>query len=361
MTKQAPTLPANLPLQYCAIKPAVKRAFEAEVGYDRAEFILDNGNYWVNGTKLLYCFYTDGENASDVADGAEMDLVRQAFAVWKDIGLGITFEETETLSLAHFRIAFKRGAGAWSYVGRHCLTVPLSAPTMNFGWNMLLDPRKVGVAIHEIGHAIGLLHEHQNSNAGIVWNEPAVLAFFSGPPNYWSESTIRSNILDKVPNIGRNNSRWDPDSIMEYGFPAGLITAPEPYDKNGIHPPGNRLSQADEKWAIRCYPPLGENDYRELQETKSVALNLDNGAQASFRFAPKSTRQYEIRLFGEADAVMVVFMRDQATNTYLTGTDDSGSDANAYAKLRLEAGKEYLINARLLYQNPDSRAAIMVW
>ena len=55
------------------------------------------------------------------------------------------------------------------------------------------------VVLHEFGHALGLIHEHQNPQGGIDWNEPAVIADLSGPPNNWDEATIRHNVLDHYP------------------------------------------------------------------------------------------------------------------------------------------------------------------
>jgi hypothetical protein len=49
----------------------------------------------------------------------------------------------------------------------------------------------IDTAIHEIGHTLGLPQEHQNPNAGIVWDEPAVIADLGGSPNFWSEAKTR--------------------------------------------------------------------------------------------------------------------------------------------------------------------------
>jgi hypothetical protein len=40
-------------------------------------------------------------------------------------------------------------------------------------------------ALHGIGHTLGLPHEHQNPNAGIVWDEKTVYTSLGGPPNSW--------------------------------------------------------------------------------------------------------------------------------------------------------------------------------
>ena len=49
---------------------------------------------------------------------------------------------------------------------------------MNYGWLTpdSDDDELRRVVLHEFGHALGLIHEHQNPEGGIEWNEPAVKA-----------------------------------------------------------------------------------------------------------------------------------------------------------------------------------------
>jgi len=56
--------------------------------------------------------------------------------------------------------------------------------SMNFGWDI---SDEVDTAIHEIGHTLGAPHEHQNPNAGIVWDEEAVYNALAQPPNSWNQ------------------------------------------------------------------------------------------------------------------------------------------------------------------------------
>ncbi len=54
------------------------------------------------------------------------------------------------------------------------------------------------MVLHEFGHTLGLIHEHQNPNRPINWNRAAVIADLSGPPNNWDEETIENNIFKRT-------------------------------------------------------------------------------------------------------------------------------------------------------------------
>ncbi|MCQ0988809.1 GDSL-type esterase/lipase family protein [Jiella marina] len=123
---------------------------------------------------------------------------------------------------AEIRIAFVQGNGSWSYLGTDCRKIlDQSEPTMNYGWltdqSSEADVRRV--VLHEFGHALGLIHEHQNPEGGIVWNEPAVIADLSGPPNNWSHAQIHENVLKHYDPHVISGSNLDPRSIMMYPIP----------------------------------------------------------------------------------------------------------------------------------------------
>jgi hypothetical protein len=125
---------------------------------------------------------------------------------------------------AEIRISFKR-YGSWSALGTDALVkqyLAKSELTMNFGW---LTPDSTeeeysSVVLHEFGHALGMIHEHQSPASGIQWNKPAVTADLSGPPNYWDEETIQFNVFDRYSAMQTQFTQFDPKSIMLYAFPS---------------------------------------------------------------------------------------------------------------------------------------------
>jgi serralysin len=149
------------------------------------------------------------------------DRVRAVAERWTAPGMAnLTFKWVES-EPAEIRIAFRQGNGSWSYLGTICRQFPDPNPTMNYGWltPQSSDDELRRVVLHEFGHALGLIHEHQNPKGGIEWNEPAVKADLSGPPNNWDDATIRSNVLDHYPAKDVTASPVDKLSIMMYPIP----------------------------------------------------------------------------------------------------------------------------------------------
>jgi Astacin (Peptidase family M12A) len=357
---------------YCSMPQVPERRFDPRVTPGRVRLIQMLENKWANGTKLHYYFFdreTDGERVflsngtsqwqTWTTSNAEKDVVRQAFRLWKDVGVGLEFEEVSTRDEAEIRIGFMRGDGAWSYLGRGVLDIGGNQRTMNFGWDLTRRPDEIDTAVHEIGHTLGFPHEHQNPNAGIVWDEEAVYAALAKPPNRWDRATTFHNIIRKIEPDTVQGSNWDSNSIMHYPFEAGLIAAPADY-RNGLSPEGG-LSERDKAWVKTFYPALTANDYKELRPFESATLNITPGGQSNFVIRPNATRKYEIRTFGASDTVIVLFEDDAGELRYLAGDDDSGEDYNARLQVKLLKGRRYVLRVRLYYEDRAGETAVMMW
>jgi hypothetical protein len=148
------------------------------------------------------------------------------------------------------RIAFIPGAGSWSYLGTDARHIDEPKPTMNYGWLTANsdDDEVRRVVLHEFGHALGMIHEHQNPLGGVQWNQAAVIADLGGPPNNWSMQTIENNMFRKYDPAEGIGTQFDGESIMLYPIPAAWTTDGF---SSGLN---DRLSEDDKLLIEQIYP-----------------------------------------------------------------------------------------------------------
>lgn len=343
----------------CNLPLVPERTFSANVSSYREGLIRYIAKKWVNGTKLKYYFFDSGR-FKGAADNVE--LVREAFEVWRDVGIGIEFEETTDINQATIRIGFLRGDGSWSYVGRDVHDIPgRHERTMNFGWDLTTDPRGGGLdtPVHEIGHTLGFPHAHQNPFSGITWDEEAVYAEFSGSPNFWSRQQTFHNILRKLNPREVEGSSWDPDSIMHYSFGPGLIKEPTRF-RTGLNPVDG-LTETDKSEALKFYPPLDARRHKKLTPMELEFLSLNPGDQQNYVIQPTHSDEFTIQTFGRSDTVMILFEEVDGELEFVAGDDDSGYDTNARISARLVRGRKYVLRIRLYLNWASGDTAVMMW
>lgn len=224
--KQQPTAPAS---QWHCSTIADQPEYMDSTGQFRA--VAYKTKFWPVGYEFKVGFV--GGNAAQIA------LVKSACAEWSSkCNLKFTFPATGPFDL---RVGFASGGGAWSYVGTDNKFIT-SGPTMNLGWYAK------DTYLHEFGHAIGLLHEHQNPSQPIKWNEPNVIRDLSGPPNNWTLDMIKFNVLNPYPLPNVITTALDKRSIMMYPIPAS-------WTLDGFTSPGGlEISQVDATFVAQQYP-----------------------------------------------------------------------------------------------------------
>jgi hypothetical protein len=211
------------------------------------------------------------ENLS--AQEAVKKVVRERIIPLVDLDIDFVNSPDE----ANIRISFDPNGGAWSLVGTDNLE-EIESPTMNFGW---LDAPTI---MHEMGHMLGMIHEHQNPQGqSIEWDNEKVYEWAKQTQG-WDKQTTQQNIIDKYDISSINGSSFDPQSIMLYFFPAELTT-------NNVGTEQNvKLSGLDVDWIYHMYPKqngttpeqfykntYGESLQSSINKSEEMALEFKYG------------------------------------------------------------------------------------
>lgn len=222
----------------CLTQGDLPEADQATLGQSRAA-VLKNAR-WQPGSTITVRFL-DGSKALQ-------DRVAKVANEWEAVA-NLRFQFVQS-GPADIRIAFAQGNGSWSYLGTMCRSIPDPQPTMNYGW--LTPTSDEGelrrVVLHEFGHAIGLIHEHQNPDGGIKWNKPAVKHDLGGPPNKWNDATIENNMFKRYTPDEVISSKVDKASIMMYPIPRSWTLDGFSAGLNGA------LSERDRTLVKQVYP-----------------------------------------------------------------------------------------------------------
>jgi len=193
---------------------------------------------WTSGDIITVSFL-DG-------DPGVQAKIKEVALTWTKPGMANLTLDFRKATPTLIRISFKQ-PGSWSVIGTTCRQITdQTKPTMNYGW---LTPASSAeeirrVVLHEFGHALGLIHEHQNPGGKIKWNRDAVIRDLSGPPNNWPLDVIEHNMFEPYSKSETNYSKLDAQSIMMYpipktwtsdGFSVGLNSDLSATDKSFVH------------------------------------------------------------------------------------------------------------------------------
>jgi hypothetical protein len=321
-------LPRDLALPHLSLAQGAGRMARA---------ISPKKKQWPNGSTIKITFKG--------GTSAQQDMVRQIAPQWCEFA-NLKFEFT-TSPAATIRVSFDPDDGAWSYIGLDNLEIPINAATLNLGW------QDRNVILHEFGHMIGLAHEHQNPQGGIVWNEAAVIADLSGAPNYWDEATIRHNVLDKYSLDQIIGTAFDPQSIMLYAFPGAWTQSGQGTDFNGD------LSKQDKDFVAgsQMYPAANAPIPELPVHTGLQASIASPGEQDLYKFVVANAGPYVIETGGTTDVFLSLYGPNSQAKL-IAQDDDSGAGSNSRIEARLQPGTYYV---QVRHYNANSTGPYRIW
>ena len=279
---------------------------------------------WINGS-LLRVKFVGGTSG-------EQDTVKKFASEWAKYG-NIRFDFGNSPD-SEIRIAFDDD-GSWSYIGTDCLSIPKNTHTMNFGW---LDQ---GVVLHEFGHALGMIHEHQNPLGGIKWNKDKVYQDLGGSPNFWDKATTDNNMFKTYDKNQINGTQLDQKSIMLYSIPREWTTDGFTSSENP------NLSKVDMAFIgdPSNYPfadkPKGPLEI-SISASKTTEADISKaGEEDLFTFTVSKEGKYMVQTKGRTDVVMNLYGPDSQTKL-LANDNDSGMRSNAKIVIDLLSGKYFV-------------------
>lgn len=279
---------------------------------------------WANGRTLRVAFL-DGP-------GRLHDKVEQVAEQWALVA-NLSFAWTVSPEESDIRVTFE-GAGNWSQVGTDARLVRSSWPTMSLESVSLDSPTEEvrQTVLHEFGHALGAIHEHQSPASGVPWDRPAVYQLYAGPPNHWSRQEVDRNVFTRYDGLVTQYSEFDPESIMIYPIPDDLTLGHYAVEW------GTDLSTMDKEWIGVAYPQAA-NDPFQL-EVDGDAVSADIGEHAEwdeFHFSLDDTVEVTVETRGPTDVVMALAGPDDAERL-VAQDDDSGHEHNARIRTVVPAG-----------------------
>ncbi|OAE14050.1 peptidase M12A astacin [Pseudomonas simiae] len=197
--------------------------------------LADTSKRWPDGVVTV---------ALDLKDKKSTALVLDAIREWAHNTPALQFRVVSGRE-GDIRISDDEGyKGNWSKIGTDAQTVPTSEPTMHLERN---DDSTVfrASALHEFGHALGLLHEHQNPEHDINWDEDAVYDAYAS--DLFPEELVYSQILELPAGGHLLVTAYDSESIMHYEYP-DYVTR----DGKGVGA-NKRVSEGDKAIARKLY------------------------------------------------------------------------------------------------------------
>jgi len=234
-------IPQRMPFLYQAKPETINKLREVE-GLGFNEIAAPTDKMWTFGRTLTVSFFE--------GDGYVLEKVKALFKEWETYA-NIKFEFVN--KNGDIRVAFVLNGSSWSALGRDAVARSIDQPTMNFGWLYpeTEDKEYRRTVLHEIGHSLGCIHEHQNPdpNHAIRWKKEALYEYFKRTNN-WDKEKVNINVIDRYDHEITSYSKFDNKSIMIYYIPPYLTEDNVAIGDENI----SELTETDKEFMKKWYP-----------------------------------------------------------------------------------------------------------
>lgn len=278
---QSPTTSTYDPYSFHADPPPLPGEATPVPGPFTPQLVVDNQTKWLSGDTITVGFLGGTTEQRNFVKAHAVEWLQYA-------KIKFDFVDDAVASQAIIRVGFEDDNFSWSYVGKDAYKITDGGRTINLRPTHL-DARTV---IHEFGHALGFLHEHQSPAVQIPWNKQRVYDALA--KNGWTKEEVDSNIFLRYSKSQTNYSAFDRQSIMLYSIPSTWVTDPA-----YAVLPNTVLSPTDKAYAALFYP--GQNQYRHRLLSKTSAGEW----KVADRFVGVRTGLYDDAFGGNFDASAV--------------------------------------------------------